>query len=176
MEKNRKYIVMTILVAMVAVAGYLNLNYNQPADGPDVKTQGEGALGEATLVNGQVETLAAQPDELTRARETKDNSRSRAMEMLKTIINDEATDKESREKASAELVTMADNMEAEGVIEGVLKTKGFEDCVVFITNGAANIAIKCEKALSAAEVAKIQDAVKSAGKVAGDKITITQVK
>lgn len=96
--------------------------------------------------------------------------------MLNGIINDSATDKESRDKASAELISIADNMEAEGVIEGTLKTKGFGECVVFITNGTANIAVKSSKAFSAAEVAKIQDAVKSAGKVAGDKITITQVK
>ena len=172
MEKNRKYIVLTILVAMVAVAGYLNLSYNQTGEDYSIETQGEGNLGEATMVNGE----AVKPDGLTQAKETKDSARSRAMEMLNTILNDSATDKESREKASYELVTMADNMEAEGVIEGTLKTKGFENCVVFITNGTANIAVKTEKPLTAAEVAKIQDAVKSAGKVAGDKITITQVK
>ncbi len=172
MEKNRKYIVLTILVAMVAVAGYLNLSYNKPGEENALETQGSGALGEATLVNGNV----AEADGLAKARETKDSARSRAMEMLNTIINDSATDKDSREKASAELISMADNIEAEGVIEGTLKTKGFENCVVFITNGTANIAVKSEKALTAAQIAKIQDAVKSAGKVAGDKITITQVK
>ncbi len=172
MEKNRKYIVLTILVAMVAVAGYLNLSYNQPGEQNAVETQGSGALGEATLVNGE----PVKNDGLAQAKETKDSARSRAMEMLNTIINDSATDKESREKASAELISMADNMEAEGVIEGTLKTKGFGECVAFITNGTANIAVKSEKPLAAADVAKIQDAVKSAGKVAGDKITITQVK
>ena len=155
---------------MVAVAGYLNLSYNSKGEPDAVETH--GALGEATLVNSE----PVKTDGLAQAKETKDSARSRAMEMLNAIISDTATDKESKEKASAELISMADNMEAEGVIEGTLKTKGFSECVVFITNGSANIAIKSDKPLSAADVAKIQDAVKSAGKIAGDKITITQVK
>ena len=44
MEKNRKYIVLTILVAMVAVAGYLNLSYNQTGEDYSIETQGEGNL------------------------------------------------------------------------------------------------------------------------------------
>jgi len=170
MEKNRKYIVLTILVAMVVVAGYLNLSYNDPDNSRALETQGSENIGEATLVNGGV------ADELVQAKEAKDISRSQAMEMLNAIINDEKTDEESRKKATEELIYMADSMEAEGVIEGILKTKGFEECVVFITNGTANIAIKSSKPLSAADIAKIQDAVKNAGKVAGDKITITQIK
>ena len=179
MEKSRKYIVLTILVAMVAVAGYLNLNYNQPGDRALTETAGE-SLGAATMVSGDVEEesepTATKPDELANAREAKSTARSRAMEMLNTIIKDEATDSESREKASAELVAMADSMEAEGVIEGILKTKGYPDCVVFITNGVATVSVKTDKPLTASDASKIQDVVKSNGKVAGDKITISQIK
>ncbi len=174
MEKNRKYIVLTILVAMVAVAGYLNWSYNEP--GKMQVTEETAAYGEATMVNAKVETSPAKVDALKEARDSKNTARSKAMEMLNTVINDEATDKTNKEKASAELVAMSSNMEAEGVIEGILKTKGFEDSVVFITNGIATVAVKCEKNLTAAEVAKIQDAVKSNAKVSGEKITITQVK
>lgn len=174
MEKNRKYIVLTILVAMVAVAGYLNISYNNPEAEEAIETQGSETLGEATLVNTEVH--GNKQDELAMAKENKEMSRSKAMELLNNIIKDEKTDGESLKKANEELISMADNMEAEGVIEGVLRTKGFGECVVFITNGTANVAVKSTKPLVAADIAKIQDAVKSAGKVAGDKITITQVK
>ncbi len=161
MEKSRKYIVLTILVVMVAVAGYLNLSYN-------------GEVGETTFVNTSPVSQEKTPLQL--AEETKNSERSRAMELLNTIIKDESTDKESREKASSELVSLAENMEKEGIISGILKTKGFTENVVFITSGAATVSVKKDKPLTAAEVAQIQDVVKTNAKTPGDKITISQLK
>ena len=175
MERNRKYIVLTILVAMVAVAGYLNRSYNDITPGVSEETSA-GAPGEATMVNASVKTEQTETDALKEARESREASRSRAMELLNSIINDDKTDSENKEKATAELTQMAANMEAEGIIEGVLKTKGFDKSVVFITNGIATVAVKSDKSLSAADVAKIQDAIKSNGNISGEKITITQVK
>ena len=180
MEKNRKYIVLTILVAMVAVAGYLNRNYNDGLPVVSEETAAETA-GEATMVSAKAEkpkqeTKAAESDALKDAKTAKDTSRSRAMELLNSIINDENSGNENREKATAELAQMSKNMEAEGVIEGILKTKGFEKSVVFITNGIATVAVKSDKSLSASDVAKIQDVVKNNGNISGEKITITQVK
>ena len=175
MERNRKYIVLTILVAMVAVAGYLNRSYNDIT--PDVAEEtSAGAPGEATMVNASVKTEKEETDVLKEARESREASRSRAMELLNSIINDEKTDSENKEKATAELTQMSKNMEAEGIIEGILKTKGFDKSVVFITNGIATATVKSDKTLSAADVAKIQDVIKSNGNISGEKITITQVK
>ena len=175
MERNRKYIVLTILVAMVAVAGYLNRSYNDITPGVAEETSA-GAPGEATMVNASVKTEKEETDVLKEARESKEASRSRAMELLNSIINDEKTDSENKEKATAELTQMSKNMEAEGIIEGILKTKGFDKSVVFITNGIATATVKSDKTLSAADVAKIQDVIKSNGNISGEKITITQVK
>lgn len=164
MEKSRKYIVLTVLVAMVAVAGYLNLSYNE-----------EDSPGKVTMVS-TTPVKQENSETLKSAEETKNLSRSKAMELLNVIIKDEATDKESREKASSELVSIADNMEKEGVISGILKTKGFPLNVVFITDGSTTVTVQTEKALTAAQVAQIQDIVKSNAKTPGDKITISQVK
>ena len=175
MERNRKYIVLTILVAMVAVAGYLNKSYNDITPGV-AEEASAGAPGEATMVNASVKTEKEETDVLKEARESREASRSRAMELLNSIINDEKTDSENKEKATAELTQMSKNMEAEGIIEGILKTKGFDKSVVFITNGIATATVKSDKTLSAADVAKIQDVIKSNGNISGEKITITQVK
>lgn len=180
MEQKRKYIVLTILVAMIAVAGYLNWTYNDSSSGVEVSEN----IGEATMVNAKAEekketskdSVKKEKDEMKAARETKDTSRSKAMETLNGIINDANIDPENKEKASADLVAMAGNMEAEGVIEGILKTKGYSDCVVFITGGNVTVSVKCEKKLTSSDAAKIQDAVKSNTEINGDKITITQIK
>ncbi|MDP4118790.1 MAG: SpoIIIAH-like family protein [Bacillota bacterium] len=173
MEVNRKYIVLTILVAMVVVAGYLNWSYNGTGT---VTEKVSERLGEAKMVSTTVDSSKAENDALKEARESRSTARSKAMEMLNTVINDENTNRENKDKASTEMISMAKNMESEGLIEGILKTKGFEDSVVFITNGIATISVKCSNNLTASDVAKIQDVVKNNADVSGEKITITQVK
>ena len=164
MEKKRKYIVLTVLVAMIAVAGYLNLNYNE-----------QDTPGKVTMVSTTPKNTE-NSETLKSAEEAKNVSRSKAMELLNVIIKDEATDKESREKASSELVSIADNMEKEGIISGILKTKGFPLNVVFITDGSTTVTVKTDSSLTAAQVAQIQDIVKANAKTPGDKITISQVR
>ena len=100
MERNRKYIVLTILVAMVAVAGYLNRSYNDITPGVAEETSA-GAPGEAKMVNASVKTEKEETDVLKEARESREASRSRAMELLNSIINDESSDAENKEKADA---------------------------------------------------------------------------
>ena len=132
------------------------------------------------MVNTQVDTSKKTDTDsaqlLKSAQESKELARSKAMEMLNTVINDEKTSKENKDKATAELTAMASNMEKEGVAEGMIKTKGFEDCVVFITNDMVSVAVKAESTLAATDIAKIQDAIKSCTNIGADKITITQVK
>lgn len=188
---KRKQVILVLLVAMVGVAGYLNWAYQRGTgiDGaelavnPDQYETAQRPLGESALVNSDVsgETEEAAPtaveqDVLKQARSDKDLSRSKAMETLNNIISSPDTTPENKAKAQNDLNTMASNMEKEGVAEGLLKTKGITDCVVFATSGEINASVKCENPLEAAEVAKIQDVLTSTFGVSVDKIKITEIK
>ncbi|MCI9625915.1 MAG: SpoIIIAH-like family protein [Clostridia bacterium] len=186
---KRKQIILVLLVAMVGVAGYLNWAYQRGSDttelavNPDQYETAQRPLGESALVNSDIsgeaeETAptAVEQDVLKQARSDKDLARSKAMETLNNIISSPDTTPENKSKAQNDLNTMAANMEKEGVAEGLLKTKGVTDCVVFATSGEVNASVKCENPLETAEVAKIQDVLTSTFGVSVDKVKITEIK
>ncbi len=192
---KRKQIILVLLVAMVGVAGYLNWAYQRGNDAansaelavnPDQYETAQRPLGESALVNSDVsgeteeaaetEPTAVEQDVLKQARSDKDLARSKAMETLNNMIASPDTTSENKAQAQNDLNTMATNMEKEGIAEGLLKTKGFADCVVFATSGQINASVKCENPLEAAEVAKIQDVLTSTFGVSVDKVIITEVK
>lgn len=185
---KRKHMVLVLLVAMVGVAGYLNWAYqNESAEvgtelaiNPDQYETAQRPLGESALVNSDIsdETVqtAVEQDVLKQARSDKELARSKAMETLNNIIGSPDTTPENKAQAQSDFNTMASNMEKEGIAEGILKTKGFSDCVVFAVSGEVNAAVKCDDPLDTAAVAKIQDVLTSAFGVGVDKVKITEVK
>lgn len=189
---KRKQIILVLLVAMVGVAGYLNWAYQRGNDAsgdaelavnPDQYETTQRPLGESALVNSDisgetepVEDAAVEQDILQQARSDKELSRSKAMETLNNIIASPDTTPENKAQAQNDLTVMAGNMEKEGIAEGLLKTKGVTDCVVFATSGEVNASVRCENPLDTAEVAKIQDVLTSTFGVGVDKVKITEVK
>ena len=67
-------------------------------------------------------------------------------------------------------------MESELVIEGLIKAKGFTDCIVTNIDPNVKIVVKCNQAtLTANEVAQIVSIVKEQTKADIDNIQITPV-
>ena len=175
---KKKQIVTLILVAMVAVAGYLNWNYKNGNTALEVSVpieeQADKVLGETKMVNGEVADVIA--DVILGIKADKETQRSKAMELLKSIGQDSTAAKESKDKANQELTTMALAIEQEVVIEGILKTKGFDEVIVFINNGNVHVSVVNEKPLDSALIAQIQDAVKNSITISSDKIKINEIK
>ncbi len=92
------------------------------------------------------------------ARYTRNQSRQEALALLNEIVNDQAVDEETRKKAYGEVVAYAKITEGEASLESVLKAKGFEECIVFLTSDTATVVVGAES-LSGAESAQIFDAV-----------------
>ena len=67
-------------------------------------------------------------------------------------------------------------MNDELVIEGLIKSKGFEDCIVTKLDPNVKVTVKCNEAtLTPAEVAQIVSVVKEQTKLGIDNIQITPV-
>ncbi len=92
------------------------------------------------------------------ARYSRNQSREEALALLNEIVNDTAVDEETRKNAYAEVVAYAKITEGEASLENVLKAKGFEECIVFLTSDSATVVVGAES-LTGSESAQIFDAV-----------------
>lgn len=186
MVLKRKQVVITIIICMVLVAGYINWAYQSSVDSRPAseigKTQEQGEqLGEAALVNAGVAptpepTKGPESEAIKQAKDSRNTARSKAMELLKETVNNPSTSKENKDKAQTELTVIATAMEKEGICEGVLATKGLEESVVFISNGNITVTVKSPQELNSADITKIKDVIITNTSCSADKIKISSVK
>jgi len=94
------------------------------------------------------------------ARYARTQSRQEAVDLLNSVINDEGADDQVRENAYAEIVAYAKITEGEASLESVLKAKGFEDCIVYLTKDSATVVVATDS-LSPQQSVQILDAVVS---------------
>ncbi|MBO8159203.1 SpoIIIAH-like family protein [Thermosyntropha sp.] len=90
----------------------------------------------------------------------RERMRSRQMEMLKDIINNEKAEKKAREAASLRMVEITREMEKELKAENLVKSKGIEDCIVLLQSGGGTVVVEKDN-LSKEEEAEIRRAVGS---------------
>ena len=160
---KRKQVVIAIIFCMILAAGYINWAYQDEGESKPVSNEETEYLGEAALVNADA------------ALQSKTTARNKAMELLNDIVNNPSTDEESKTSALKQLAQMADNMEKEGICEGILNSKGIGQAVVYIADGVATVTVKTEAELSSDSVAKITDVILTNTSIPADKIKINKV-
>lgn len=103
----------------------------------------------------------------------RDRLRSQEADYLRELINNPNATQQSKDKAQQELINLSQKVEKEMIVENLIKAKGFEDAVLFLSNDNANIVIKANK-LSQKEVAQITDIVTKATGIPINKVTIIE--
>ena len=101
-------------------------------------------------------------------------ARDQALAVLQSVVDSESANAESKEQASADISRIASEIEAEANIETLIRSKGFEDCVVYIENGNAHVAVKAAS-LEQAQTLQILQIVTSQSDVQADSVNITAV-
>ncbi|QXM06019.1 SpoIIIAH-like family protein [Crassaminicella indica] len=101
-----------------------------------------------------------------------DLEREKMITLLNEMINNDRTDDINRKAASDEKMKLIDIMSKEKIIENLIKAKGFEDALVFITDHSINVIVEAEK-LTDSDVAKILDIVIRETKFSADNIKIS---
>ncbi|MDD4316164.1 MAG: SpoIIIAH-like family protein [Clostridia bacterium] len=133
MKTNKKKIIVLVsLVVLLVATGVLNYFLNaklSPDDGNE--------LSAVTFF-----TSYRQDREATRAEE---------ILYLDSVIASDTADEATIASAQAKKLSLCDNMETELILEGLIKARGFEDCVVTISTENVNVVVK------AAEIA-VEDA------------------
>lgn len=134
LSKKKKIIILVVMVALLVVTGYLNIALNN-----NVTTQ---------------TSSTTTTDFYAGYRSDRQNSRETAIMYYDSIIASADSSEEAKALATQSRQELIDAMEKELVVEGLLKSAGFEDAVLTTTSENVNVIVKASE-LSAGELAKI---------------------
>ena len=141
LSKKKKIFVLVGMVALLAAAACLNIFLNRTGDRADA--------GSNNVTYGSFfETY----------RTDRKTTREQTMLYYDAIIANEASSAEAIANAEAAKLDLARNMEVELVIEGLIKSLGFEDAVVTNTTESINVIVKAGE-MTSAEAAQILDII-----------------
>lgn len=91
---------------------------------------------------------------------SRDKLRASLADRLDEIVNNEKTSEEVRKEAQREIIKLGNNSEKELQIEGLIKSKGFEDAIVFFTDKDIKVVVSISE-LKEQDMVKILEIVKS---------------
>ena len=120
--------------------------------------------GLAKETNNTIEKTISKEDNLRsknyfiEQRLARDKLRAGLIERLNGIVNNDNTNNEMRTNAQNKIIKIGDVSEKELTIEGLIKAKGFEEVLVFITDENAKIVVSKEELLEQ-DIVKILDIV-----------------
>lgn len=140
MKKRTKIIIIAAMVLLLGVTGYLNIMLNN-----SVTNQGN-----VTTTSSYFQTYRAD----------RESTRDQEMLYYDAIISSESSSDEAVKNAEEGKLNLIDQMEKELVVEGLIKAKGFEDCVVTISDSNINAIVKATE-LTSNEVAQIVSIIQS---------------
>lgn len=198
---KRNQIIITALVIMVGVAGYLNFTDNsvketlswQKNQKEKVNTATNASVAEKTEEElteqelAEVDVTSEQEDEkvgeavLTNAKGNdifysikleREQTRAENKEIFNEIINNANATEDQKNDAINSIMEIADFAEKENAAETLLSAKGFDGAVVSIEKDNVDVVIN-KKELTEQEITQIEDIVTRKTGVAMDKIVIS---
>lgn len=137
----------------------------------DTETAKSKNLGDALLVTSK---SIADETYFAMAKLARTKSRDEVIDTISTILSDEKLTDEDKKAVSAKAITVTDIIETESRIENLIKAKGFSECVVYITDKAANVVVKSD-GLDQDKATQIKNIIVSEGKIAGENVSITEI-
>ncbi len=178
---GKKQLVLASLVLALGAAVYLNWQFagtNKLPVGEDSSETSE--LGAAQLVNNAYLETVTDPlkqqnsgNAFSEARLNRQNSRDEAMELLDEVLESVDADPDAKKSAVEEASAMAQNILKETNVENLLKAKGFEETVAYITPEECSVVVAGE--LKDSDFLIVQEIVMEQTGYSADKIKILPV-
>lgn len=176
----KKQALVLTLVAALGLAVYLNYHFADksiPTNTEDGKT-----LGEALFVNDEEQddrqqdsvSVSTKSDYFAEARKNREEAREEAIDIVKDIAADMQTDSDAANQVLQKVTAIAAAVEREAKIEGLIKAKGFADCVVYLADDACSVVVK-GKDLTSAQTMQITELVTAQTGISAQKINIMAV-
>jgi stage III sporulation protein AH len=120
MTKKKKIIILCAMAVLLVVTGYLNITLNNKV---------------STTSTTKVESSSF----FQTYREDRTTTRNQEITYLDAIISSETSTAEAKSTAENKKVALVQSMEKELVIEGLIKSKGFDDVIVTSTTENVNV-------------------------------------
>ncbi len=119
-------------------------------------TASENKMNNTVTTN--TEASESSKDYYTSSRLERENMYSEMLESYQKILDSSNTTSKQKEAAQEEIKKINDIKNAIMISENLIKTKGFEDCLVYSNDDSINVIIKKEK-LSKEDTAQIQSII-----------------
>ena len=162
---TRKLIIAgAVLLIAVAVA----VNWAIFANKSDGKYDGYDASSGMTNVYGNT----ASTDYFSSTQVSRTRARDEALEVLKSVIDDDKADEDSKTVAYTGITKIAKEMENESNIESLVTAKGFAQCVAVINDTSASIVVSSENDLTPAQLSQINEIVYTQAGILPENITV----
>ena len=158
MKKRTKIIIIAAMVLLVGVTGYLNVMLNNSV---------------STNTSNNSSTVSSASYFQT-YRTDRESTRDQEMLYYDAIISSETSSESAIQNAEEAKLNLINQMEKELVVEGLIKAKGFEDCVVTLSDSNVNAVVKTSE-LNSSEVAQIVAVIQSQLSVGIENIKIIPV-
>jgi len=139
------------------------------ADSGELKSASEENPGEAVMVSN---SLGA--DYFSSAKLSREQSRAKNKETLMTIINNDKIASKDKKSAIDQVAQLTKDAQMESAAELMLEAKGFNDSVVSIEKGSADVIVNAGE-LTQQQLAQITDIVTRKTNISADHIVITPV-
>ena len=108
---------------------------------------------------------------------SRSQARDAAVTTLTMVSESESAAQDTIDEALKKISAMAEYSVLESEVESIIKSKGFSDCVVYISDDGVNVTVPAaEEGLSSADVARITDVITSNTDFSTADLTITEVK
>lgn len=141
MKNRTKIIIITVMVLLLGVTGYLNVMLNNSVSKDK---------GQATTTASYFSTY----------RSNRESTRDQEMLYYDAIISNETSSEEAVKNAEQSKLSLIKQMEKELVVEGLIKAKGFGDCIISISDANVNAVVKA-KELTKPQTAQIVAVIQS---------------
>ncbi len=181
---GKRHVILSCLTLMLAIAVYINYsmsNTQLPVTTPVGElTAEQEQYGDTEFVNAdpaqeQTAADAQSEDFFAQARLEKTTNRDEAVQTLQMIIGGGDLTEDEVITTALDAVEISNLIESEGNIESLIKSQGFEDCVVYLDGESAKVVVKSE-GLEAADAALIKDIILGEVAISSENIRIFEVK
>ena len=170
---KKKHIAVASMVLMLSASVYVNYLY-AAGDIENFLTAGKN-YGDSILVEGSAdEEIFDLASFFSEARVSRQQSRDEAVATIENLYGVAEDDSEEVSVLAEKAGQIAANMELENKIESIIKAKGFEDCIVYISGNYADVMVATEGLLPT-EAAVIKEAIIQETSVPVENISIVEV-
>ena len=155
LSKKKKIIILSAMVALLLVTGYVNVALNS------------SIASKVTETNASTTTASF----YVTYRSEREATRTQEIQFYDSIIASATSSDSAKDEAEANKLALITQMEKELVTEGIIRGKGFDDAIVTTSSSNVNVFVKSAE-LTSVEVAQITSIVTEQLKVEIDRIII----